>query len=193
MKYYKSTGSLGGYKYHTYLEANELYTESELKDVLVPIYVTWLSCDLSEEQLEEMYSTAVDIQLEQVQEEEFMYEAVFNENTRVEVSLVMLANLDDVLYNVIRVYPEPVIGLPYGLYFGTHYADEVITDHLDVSSGDGTGYMECMKAAQTDIMTQLRRYFHATVSELKTALMAMSSVDPEEYEEMRAERETVLV
>lgn len=193
MKYYKSTGSLGDYKYLTYIEANELYTKGELEEVLAQVYSTWFTYDISEEQAEMLESTILNVDIDEIQESEFLYEAVFNQNARVEVSLVMLANLDDVLYNIVRVYKEPVIDEPYGLYFGVNYQEGLITDHLDVATGDGNGYIDCMKDAQRDIMTQLRRYFHATVSELKTALMAMSSVDPEEYEEMRAERETVLV
>lgn len=189
--YRKARAKYGRFFFDYYVEADALMSEPDLKDKLASLVTMDIikECDFSDINEED----ELDIEFEDINEDVFFEETLCREygTLRQELTVSMLLDPTDIIYSFIRVSKKPMSD-KYALLVAAQCDQESDVDYIGVVGADGATYQEVVKEGQKDCLMQLKRYFSMDGVSLRRGLLAVAVIPPDEYEDMRKERELAL-
>lgn len=189
--YRKARAKYGRFFFDYYVEADALMSEPDLKDKLASLVTMDIikECDFSDINEED----ELDIEFEDIDEDVFFEETLCREygTLRQELTVSMLLDPTDIIYSFIRVSKKPMSD-KYALLVAAQCDQESDVDYIGVVGADGATYQEVVKEGQKDCLIQLKRYFSMDGVSLRRGLLAVAVIPPDEYEDMRKERELAL-
>lgn len=189
--YRKARAKYGRFFFDYYVEADALMSEPDLKDKLASLVTMDIikECDFSDINEED----ELDIEFEDINEDLFFEETLCREygTLRQELTVSMLLDPTDIIYSFIRVSKKPMSD-KYALLVAAQCDQESDVDYIGVVGADGATYQEVVKEGQKDCLMQLKRYFSMDGVSLRRVLLAVAVIPPDEYEDMRKERELAL-
>lgn len=189
--YRRARAKYGRFFFDYYVEADALMSEPDLKDKLASLVTMDIikECDFSDINEED----ELDIEFEDIDEDVFFEETLCREygTLRQELTVSMLLDPTDIIYSFIRVSKKPMSD-KYALLVAAQCDQESDVDYIGVVGADGATYQEVVKEGQKDCLMQLKRYFSMDGVSLRRGLLAVAIIPPDEYEDMRKERELAL-
>ena len=193
LRYFLATVTIGRKKLNYYVEADQLMSEPDIKDKLSHL----ASMDFLVETDEEDYEyeeLSVDISLEEIDHDKFLFDHTLpnTKRLRTELCCSMLTDPSDVIYSFIRIFNSDLDDSPYGLLVTASCNQDADINYIGVVNQDGKSYQDIVQEGQRDCMMQLRRYFTVDGVSLRRGVLLVAVVPPDEYEEIRQERELAL-
>lgn len=193
LRYFMAVVTIGRKKLNYYVEADQLMSEPDIKDKLTHL----ASMDFLVETKEEDYEYEeldVDISMEEIDADKFLFEHTLPNTSRLRTELCccMLTDPSDVIYSFIRIFNSDLNDAPYGLLVTASCDQDADINYIGVVNQEGKSYQDIVQEGQKDCMMQLRRYFTVDGVSLRRGILLVAVVPPDEYEEIRQERELTL-
>lgn len=193
LKYYRAKVSVGSVRLNYYIEADRLMSEPDLKEKLTSLASVDFIHEMENMDCDEYEDVFVDINLIPIDSDEFMSGTLTDySHIRNELCVTMLTDSTNIIYSFLRVMDREVDEEEYGLLISASCYPDNDVDYIGVVNHDGISYQGVVDAGQMDCLRQLKRYFQADGTSLRRAMMVIAYLPPEEYEEMRQERELSL-
>lgn len=192
LKFYTATVKIGRKKFMFYVEADQYMSEPDLKDKLTALATMDFLTESSDD--DEYEDVTVDIDMEPMEESEFIEGTVFSNygHLRTELSCTMLTNPSDIIYSFIRYFAADISDEPYGLLVDASCDQDADVSYLGIANHDGKSYQDIVMEGQKDCLMQLRRYFSVDGTTMRRGILVIAAVPPNEYDEMCQERELAL-
>lgn len=191
--YYSANAVIGTITLRYVVEADSVMSEPSLEEILTSLSTAdFLKLDIDIDQ-EELLGLEVEVHMTKIDEERFADLCIYNNYDRVrpELTCTMLTRPQDVVYNIIRIFPHALDDDSYGLYFQADYGQDTNVTYINTVDKDNPRE-EVVSAAQRDLMYQLKRYFSLDGVVLRQCALYIAVVGADEYETLRKERELVL-
>lgn len=193
LKYYRAKVSVGSVRLNYYIEADRLMSEPDLKEKLTSLASVDFIHEMENMDYDEYEDVFVDINLIPIDSDEFMSGTLTDySHIRNELCVTMLTDSTNIIYSFLRVMDREVDEEEYGLLISASCYPDNDVDYIGVVNHDGISYQGVVDAGQMDCLRQLKRHFQADGTSLRRAMMVIAYLPPEEYEEMRQERELSL-
>lgn len=189
-KFYKSISTIDAYKLTHYIEMDSLVSEPEIKEVLSSLVTMHFLQEYNGEVYGEM---ELEIELESIEEDEYLNSVVFSNYNRVrpELTVSMLSNPNDIIYNIVRLYPHDIEEQRYGVLMQAEAGQDAAVTHLEIISPENPRE-KAITVGQRDCLAQLKKYFQITGTQLRRGIFVIAETSNEEYDEMVQERELIL-
>lgn len=191
LTYRRARATYGRFFFDYYVEADALMSEPDIKDKLTSLVTMDIikECDFSE--IDE--DDELKIEFEDIEEDVFFEETLCREygTLRQELTVSMLMDPTDIIYSFIRVSKKPMSD-EYALLVAAECDQESDVNYIGIVSDNKTTYQEVVKEGQKDCLMQLKRYFSMDGTSLRRGLLVVAVIPPDEYEDMRKERELAL-
>lgn len=193
LKYYRAQVKIGSVRLNYYVEADRLMSEPDLKDKLTSLASVDFIHEMENVEYDEYEEISVDIDMTPIDSDEFMSGTLTDySHIRNELCVTMLTDSTNIIYSFLRVMNREVDEEEYGILVSASCYPDNDVDYIGVVNHDGISYQGVVDTGQVDCLRQLKRYFSADGTSLRRAIMVIAYLPPEEYEEMRQERELSL-